>query len=68
MMKNAFYFTLKALIVLKIFQFLSSRFGHGEKTADEIDFKMYGVTTWESKFQYTYCSIFQEVNAIRQFG
>ena len=33
MMKNAFYFTLKALIVLKIFQFLSSRFGNGEKTA-----------------------------------
>ena len=28
MMKNAFYLTLKALFVLKIFKFLSSIFGH----------------------------------------
>ena len=28
MMKNAFYFTLKALFVLKIFKFLSWLFGH----------------------------------------
>ena len=28
MMKNAFYFTLKALFVPKIFKFLSSVFGH----------------------------------------
>ena len=28
MMKNAFYFTSQALSVLKIFKFLSSRFGH----------------------------------------
>ena len=27
-MKNAFYFTLKALFVLKIFKFLSWLFGH----------------------------------------
>ena len=33
MMKNAFYFTLKALFVLKIFKFLSQLFGHAEKTA-----------------------------------
>ena len=33
MMKNAFYFTLKALFVLKIFKFLSWLFGHVEKTA-----------------------------------
>ena len=33
MMKNAFYFILKALIVLKIFKFLSWSFGHVEKTA-----------------------------------
>ena len=30
MMKNAFYFILKALFVLKIFQFLSRHFGHLE--------------------------------------
>ena len=34
MMKNAFYFILKALFVLKIFQFLSQPFGHVEKWLD----------------------------------
>ena len=33
MMKNIFYFILKALFVLKIFKFLSWLFGHIEKTA-----------------------------------
>ena len=33
MIKNAFYFTLKALFVLKIFTILSWIFGHVEKTA-----------------------------------
>ena len=33
MMKNAFYFTVKALFVLKIFKFLAWLFGHVEKTA-----------------------------------
>ena len=33
MMKNAFYFTLKALFILKIFKFLSWHFGHVGKTA-----------------------------------
>ena len=33
MMKNAFYFTLKALFVLKIFKFLSWLFDYVEKTA-----------------------------------
>ena len=32
-MKNAFYFTLKSLFVLKVFKFLSWLFYHGEKTA-----------------------------------
>ena len=32
MMKNAFYFILKALLVLKIFRFLSRLFGHLAKT------------------------------------
>ena len=31
MMKSAFYFILKALFVLKIFNFLSLLFGHVEK-------------------------------------
>ena len=33
MMKNAFYFILKGLFILKIFKFLSRLFGHVEKTA-----------------------------------
>ena len=33
MMKNSFYFILKALFVLKIFKILSRPFGHVEKTA-----------------------------------
>ena len=33
MMKNAFYFILKALFVLRIFKFLSQLFGHVRKTA-----------------------------------
>ena len=33
MMKNALYFILKALFVLKIFKLLSSHFGHVEKKA-----------------------------------
>ena len=32
-MKNAFYFILKALFVLKIFNYLSSLIGHVEETA-----------------------------------
>ena len=34
MMENAFYFILKALLVLKIFKFLSRLFGHAEKQLD----------------------------------
>ena len=33
-MKNAFYFTLKALFVWKMFKFLSWLFGHVEKRLD----------------------------------
>ena len=32
-MKNAFYFILKALFILKIFKLLSQLFSHVEKTA-----------------------------------
>ena len=47
--KNAFYFTLKALFVLNIFQFLSRLFGHVEKQLDKknkVEFKTFDVTTW----------------------
>ena len=48
-MKNAFYFTLKALFVLKIFKFLSWLFGHVAKRLDQkdkVNFEFYDVTAW----------------------
>ena len=33
-MKNAFYLTLKALFILKMFKCLSERFGHVEERFD----------------------------------
>ena len=49
MMKNAFYYVLKALFVLKIFTFLSSLFGHVGRRIDKkakVIFKIYDVTRW----------------------
>ena len=49
MTENAFYFTSKALFVLKIFKFLSRLFGNVAKRLDKKDqfnFKFYDVTTW----------------------
>ena len=48
-MKNAFYFTAKALYVLRILQFLSSLCGHVAKRIDKKDkvhFKFYDITVW----------------------
>ena len=48
-MKNAFYYTLKALLVLKIFKFLYSPFGNVEKRLDwkdQVNFRIYDVRTW----------------------
>ena len=47
--RNAFYFTLKALFVLKIFKFLSWLFGHLGKRLDQkdqVNFKISDVKTW----------------------
>ena len=49
MMKNAFYFTSKALFALKIFKFLSWHFGNVAKQLekkDKVNFKSYDVTAW----------------------
>ena len=49
LMKNAFYFTSKALFVLKIFKFLSLLFDHVAKRLekeDKVNFKFYYVTAW----------------------
>ena len=50
-MKNAFYFTLKVLSILKIFKFLPQQFSHVEKwlgQKDKVNFKIYDITTWET--------------------
>ena len=52
MMKNAFYFTLKALVVLKIFKFLLWLFSHVLKQLDYKDkanLKFYDVAAWLAK-------------------
>ena len=49
MMKNAFYFTSKALFVRKIFKFFSWFFGLIAKRLDQkdkVNFKFYNVTAW----------------------
>ena len=49
MMKDAFYFKLKAQSVLNIFEFLSLIFGNVEKQSDqkdEVNFKISDVTIW----------------------
>ena len=48
-MKNAFYFMLKSLFVLKIFTFLSWHFGYAEKQLyknSKFNFKIYDITDW----------------------
>ena len=59
MMKNAFYFTIKALFILKLLKFLSSLFGKVEKRLDlkeKISFKIYDVTAWETNNLNTHTS------------
>ena len=48
-MKNTFYYTLKALFVFPIFELLFSTFGHVGKRLDEkakVNFKIHDVTNW----------------------
>ena len=49
MMKNAFYFTSKALFVFKISKFLSWHFVHVTQRLDKndkVNFKFYDITAW----------------------
>ena len=49
MMTNAFYFTSKALFVLRILKFLSLLLDHVAKRLDKksmVNFKFYDVTAW----------------------
>ena len=71
MMKNAFYFILKTLFVLKILNFLSWPFGHVEKNGlirkTRLISKVMTSQPGKKQWQYTYCSISHELNATRQW-
>ena len=59
-----FYFSLKAIFVLKIFKFLFSIFGHVGKCPDKkatLNFKIYDKLD-DKQFQYTYCQTSEEVD------
>ena len=56
-MKNALYFILKALFVLKILKFFLDFLGMSEKRLDKkdrINFEIYDVTAWLTKNYNTY--------------
>ena len=65
MMKNAFYFVLKALFVLKIFKFLFWLFGHVEKTAwlkRYVNIEIHDLTAWLIK---NYNTHFTQISRIK---
>ena len=73
MMKNACYFTWKALLVLMIFQLLSWLFDHTRKRLDlknKVDFKIDDVKTWEKTIAtHIYPNIWRsKVNQTMKFG
>ena len=72
-LKNAFYFILKALFILKIFKFLSWHFGHVEKMAwlEELLY-FRNLCSHHSlvykELQDTYCSTCHKLKATRQWN
>ena len=63
MMENDFYFTSKALFILKIFKFLFWLFDHVSKRLDEkenVNFRFYYVTVWLTKNCNTYIAHYLE--------
>ena len=57
MIKNAFYFILKALFVLEIFNLMSLLFSHVENRLDKkvkVNFKIYYVIYWTVNNYNTY--------------
>ena len=72
-MKNAFYFILKPLFVLKTFKFLSWLIWSCGKTAwkeAKVAFKIYDVTTWEISIYNTHAVNISKSkgNQTMQFG
>ena len=68
-MKNVFYFMLKALFVLEIFSFLSWLFGYVEKRFDkkaEVHSKIYDVPDWTiNNYNAKNTAILPDFRAIR---
>ena len=71
-MKNAFYFTLKALSIIKIFKLLPWLFGHVKKPGlikDKINFKIYDVTNCLiNNYNTHYRPISHEIKTSRQWN
>ena len=69
MMKNAFYFILKALLIVRFLNFCPQFLGHVEKELDKkakVNFKIYDIITSLSKqLQYKYCLTSKKLKAIR---
>ena len=68
MMKNAFYFTPKALFILKIFEFLLWVLCHVTKQfdlKDKVNLKFSDVTAWLENNCNTHCPVSRQVKAIR---
>ena len=68
-MKNVFYFMLKALFVLEMFTFLSWLFRYVEKRLDKtlmINFKFSDVTDWTTNIYNTHTT--QYLKTLRQSG
>ena len=64
MMKNVFYFIIKALFVLKIFKFLSYSFVMFKKPRDQkdkVNFKIYDDTACSINYYKTHCPVSQEI-------
>ena len=72
MVKNAFYFILKVLFVLKIFKFLSWLFSHVERTG-WLEIKGQFQNLWRQslvnkRLKNMYCPTSHEAKATRQWN
>ena len=67
-MKNAYYFMLKAPFVLDIFTFLSWLYCYSEKQYDKKAEVLLRHRLYNKELQYVYCPTSQEVKATRQLN
>ena len=52
-MKNAFYFTLKTILFVKIFRFFTWLFEKWLDKEAKVNFEIYDVTDWKKNNYYT---------------